>query len=356
MRELPVDLDEDTLEALEAERRLIGFENRAAYVRWIVDHRGSISGGSDEDNELLEAYRQRIDELERRLEDLESAAHSSESGEAVGEDADLDEDTDAESDSSDERSDSRSEGERSDQDDAWRRWGQDPTIEVRGGPQRTVRRAVADEQPAEATDGGSPAEATSGSSTVQMSETDRPAPAETDGQQQREDDSRPPADADSAPLTPERVVRVAEDPVAADADVLESVEVERLDEFSRRAVAKTRERLDRDVETGLDYRSTPPLTNEDVRPGADLVDLEALSVPGRSEEQLARRRAVAGRALAFLRDERQARKADFVEGFYETSPAGYATSESWWSFLKAVFRQVETVDGGDGARTWRYTG
>ncbi|MFC4436977.1 MULTISPECIES: hypothetical protein [Natrialbaceae] len=334
MRELPVDLDEDTLEALEAERRLIGFESRAAYVRWIVDHRGSISDASSEGDGLLEAYRRRVESLEGRLE----AATDTGESETV--------DADAADGSTNERSGPESESEPG-EDDAWRRWEQDPTIEVRGRPRRTVRRAADDEQSAEATVGGSATTAV---------ERDRPARAEYDIRREGESETPPSAETDSATLSPERVVRIAEDPVSADADVLDTVEVERLDEFSRRAVAKTRERLDRDVETGLDYRSTTPLTSADVRPGEDLVDLETLSVPGRSEAELARRRAVAGRALAFLRDEGGARKADFAEQFYETSPAGYATPESWWSFLKEVFRQVEAVDGGDGARTWRYTG
>ncbi|WP_306056915.1 hypothetical protein [Natronococcus wangiae] len=335
MRELPVDLDEDTLEALETERRLIGFESRAAYVRWIVDQRGSIGDASGEDDRVLEAYRRRIEELERRLEAATDPEVSGTTAEPAG--------ADAAGGSADERRGDDSESERG-TDGTWRRWEQDPTIEVRGRPRRTVRRAAEGEQPAAAS----------------VVECGRPDRVESDTQRDRdgdrENEPRPTIEAGSATLTPERVVRLSEDPVSADADVLESVEVERLDELSRRAVAKTRERLDRDVETGLEYRSTTPLTGEDVRPGADLVDLETLSVPGRSEEQRAKRRAVAGRAIAFLRDEGRARKADFVERFYETHPAGYATPESWWSFLKRVFRQVEAVDGGDGARVWKYAG
>lgn len=155
-----------------------------------------------------------------------------------------------------------------------------------------------------------------------------------------------------ASLGPDRVVRVSEDGVGADAAVLETVQFDRLDALSRRAVAKTRDRLDRSVETGLAYRSTTDLDCE--TPGADLVDLESLSVPGRSERRRERRRAVAGRAVAFLRDEGRAKKATVVEALYAAHPAGYDTADGWWRFLKGVFEQVDAIEGGAGSRTWRY--
>lgn len=337
MRELPVDLNEETLEALETERRLLGFECRAAYVRWIVDQRGSIGDGSDERSRLLEGYRRRIETLERRLESGSTSGRSDgsdrpgsrpEPNASANEEAGLAEADDRCGDGG------RDDGERNGQParapattgDGWRPSRSDPTVEVRGRP-RTVRQNPAGEESAVATE----AESESAAGGPQ-------GPA-----------------ADTAEsLTPERVARIAEDPVAADADVLDAVAIERVDELSRRAVAKTRERLDRDVETGLEYRSATPLAGDDVRPGADLVDLEALSVPGRSDEQLTRRRAVAGRAIAFLRDEGRARKADFVEALYDDYPAGYATADGWWSFLRDVLGQVEAIDGGDGARVWRY--
>jgi hypothetical protein len=336
MRELPVDLDEETLEALETERRLTGFESRAAYVRWIVDQRGSIGDDTGERNRLLESYRRRVETLERRLES-ESTTGLSEGRDqpssSPGPDASANDESGSAETNGEGDDGKRDDGERDGQTTraaptggGWRPSRSDPTVEVRGRP-RTVRQHP------------------DGEGTASTAETE-PKPAT--------DDVRQPADGGSGSLTPERVVRIAEDPVAADADVLDAVAVERLDELSRRAVAKTRERLDRDVETGLEYRSTTPLAGDDVLPGADLVDLESLSVPGRSDEQLARRRAVAGRAIAFLRDEGRARKAEFVEALYDDYPAGYATADGWWSFLRDVLGQIETVDGGDGARVWRY--
>lgn len=163
-------------------------------------------------------------------------------------------------------------------------------------------------------------------------------------------------DGTGASLAPERVVRVPEDGVGRDATVLETVQHDRLDELSRRAVAETRRRLDRNVETGLEYRSTTPLGREGLRPGAELVDLDALSVPGRSAERRERRRTVAGRAIAFLRDEERAKKATVVAELYDSYPAGYETADGWWAFLKDVFEQVDAVEGGAGSRVWRYVG
>lgn len=238
---LSVAFDAETLEELETERRLLGFESRDAYVRWIVDRR-----------DAPEDARPRADGLETESEDRASTT------------------TDADD--------------------------------------------------------------TSGST-------------ETAG-------------FDDAPgsLTPERVTRVFEDDVGADATVLETVRVDRLDEFSRRAVAETRSRLDRSVGTGLEYRSTTPLGREGLRPGAELVDLDALSVPGRSADRRERRRAVAGRVIAFLRDEERAKKATVVAELYDSYPAGYETTDGWWAFLKDVFEQVDAVEGGSGSRVWRYVG
>ncbi|WP_394741511.1 hypothetical protein [Natronococcus roseus] len=238
---LSVAFDAETLEELEAERRLLGFESRGAYVRWLVDRR-----------DALEDARPRADGLEIESEDQDSTATNP--------------------------------------------------------------------------------DGTSGAT-------------ETDG-------------FDDAPgsLTPERVTRVSEDDVGADATVLETVRFDRLDELSRRAVAETRSRLDREVETGLEYRSTASLGRESLRSGADLVDLDALSVPGRSADRRERRRAVAGRAIAFLRDEGRARKATVVGELYDSYPVGYETADGWWTFLKDVFEQVDAVEGGAGSRVWRYVG
>lgn len=372
MRELPVELDESTLEALEVERRLTGFDSRAAYVRWIVERRGSISDESDAGTQLLEAYRRRIAALERRLEgeteaepegETRAGATSSKTRERERE-REPSEDDSRGSDGGDENENqnataSGDASRESEHTDEWRRWKDDPTIEVRGRPRTTVHREREREQVADRV-----LESNSGAGAT--NDRDRPgtevddARADCDGTDRRcgaavglPGTERDEGDR-TTPLEPERIVRIHEDPVAADADVLETVEGGRLDELSRRAVAKTRRRLRRDVETGLEYRSTPPFASDDVRPGEDLVDLESLSVPGRSEQRIAQRRAVAGRAIAFLRDETTVRRADVVEHLYEEYPVGYATAEGWWSFLKSVFKQVDAIEDGDETRVWRY--
>jgi hypothetical protein len=157
-------------------------------------------------------------------------------------------------------------------------------------------------------------------------------------------------------LAPERVSRISGDPIAENADVLSGVETDRLDELTRRAVAKTREQLDRTVETGLSYRSSTSLADEDVRAGDDIANLDELDLPGRSEETVAPRRVAAGHALAFLRDVGEARRSDFVDALYEEFPAGYDTESGWWNCIKEALKQVEAVDGGAGARVWRFRG
>ncbi|MFU8866777.1 hypothetical protein [Natronococcus sp.] len=247
---LSVAFDAETLEELEAERRLLGFESRDAYVRWIVDRRDAL------------------------------------------------EETDEEAPRAPEPARSRTEAEP----------------------------GVSSPTEADADDSSRSAEIV----------------AQLDGT--------------GASLVPERVVRVPEDDIGTDATVLETVRFDRLDELSRRAVAETRSRLDRDVETGLEYRSTTDLERKTVRVGADLVDLESLSVPGRSEERREKRRTVAGIAIALLRDEGRARKARFVAELYDIHPAGYETADGWWRFLKGAFDQVDTIEGGNGSRIWRYVG
>lgn len=165
-------------------------------------------------------------------------------------------------------------------------------------------------------------------------------------------DTRADAGITSMHLRPERVQRINEDPVARDAGQLADVTTQRVDEFSRRAVAETRRRLDRDVETGLDYDSSTAMST-DVRPGEDLADLDAIDVPGRSDERVAERRAVVGRALAFLRDCGRARRSEFVAELYEDNPAGYETADGWWRCVREGLSQVDAVEGG---HVWEYVG
>lgn len=354
MRVLSVELDDDTVAALEAERELLGFESRGAYVRWIVENRGSIeatpTGGSPDDSEP-------------------------------------DRDADA--------------------DDGWRPVVSDPSIDVRGTPRTTVKPGSPASSGDEDPDTGSSGERDDGSTAVDRaarsrtakSQQDRAATADasdrsrnprsdaserrrtdrtrtaeatanpdaatdaSDGRERPRTDPQaaatreadPDEDVDAANLAPERVERISEDPVAEDAGVLGSVETERLDELTRRAVAKTRKRLNRDVQTGLEYASSTSLAGSDLRPGEDVVDLESLDVPGYGED-VERRREAAGRAIAYLRDEGRARKSDFVDALYEDCPAGYDTPDGWWRCVKRALKQVDAVDGGDGARVWRFDG
>src|SRR6056297_2438898 len=77
MQTLSVELDEETLQALEVERSLIGFESRDAYVRWIIAHRATIEHET-EMGDVLDAYSDRIANLESRLESIESGGSSTE--------------------------------------------------------------------------------------------------------------------------------------------------------------------------------------------------------------------------------------------------------------------------------------
>lgn len=314
MRALSIELEDDLVAALEAERKLFGFESRQAYVRWILEHRGSIeaeqgSGGGDVDETT------RSPTATGETGATAAASHPDEpntpSGAATTDEGD----------------------------------GAGSTLEVRGSP-RTIRRGPG------STDCPDESEATAG----------REPPADDGHGTTTPREATPPdaaGDHDesvSATLTPERVARIREDPVHEDAGVLGSVEAERLDELSRRAVATTRKRLDREVQTGLEYASSTRLAGDGVQPGEDIADLDALSVPGRSDETLEKRRRAVGRALALLRDEGRARRSAFVEALYAECPAGYETSDGWWECIKTGFKQVESVDGGDGSRVWEFRG
>ena len=77
MQTLSVELDEETLQALEVERSLIGFESRDAYVRWIIANRAAIEHETEMGG-VLDAYSDRIAQLESRLESIESEQSSTE--------------------------------------------------------------------------------------------------------------------------------------------------------------------------------------------------------------------------------------------------------------------------------------
>lgn len=370
MQALSIELADETVDALEAERELFGFESRQAYVRWIIDHRGSIEAeqGPDRGRErdrLFADHSERIARLEERVATLSEALEErpeddaragGEPPTAVERNAD-DPPVEAGEEQSVDR-DRRA--------DAGETAAREPVLEVRGSP-RTVRQGP-DSRPRSASESRSESDDGDGDSD---GDGDTRAPPEEGGEparDRREDgdgassaNRRPNEVADetaetSASLSPERVARIREDPVHEDAGGLGTVETERLDELTRRAVATTRERLDRDVQTGLEYTSATRLAGDGVRPGEDITDLDALSIPGRSAETVEKRRRAVGRALAYLRDEGRARRSDFVDALYAECPAEYETTDGWWRCLKEGLKQVDAVEGGEGTRVWRYRG
>ncbi|ELZ13280.1 hypothetical protein C477_22530 [Haloterrigena salina JCM 13891] len=345
MQALSIELEDETVDALEAERELFGFESRQAYVRWIVEHRGSIDAGAGPDRDrkrdrLLADHRERITRLEERVATLAQAV---ESDRADGESRAADDSAAKTADESAERTPDGDETEPADRDrhPDGTPVNREPVLEVHGSP-RTVRQGPDSSVSTESTDSTARAEPADGEGD--------PSPTTSETTETESTGEKP------SGLSPERVARIREDPVHEDAGVLGSVETERLDELSRRAVATTRKRLNRDVQTGLEYTSSTRLAGDGVRPGEDITELDELSIPGRSAETIEKRRRAVGRALAYLRDEDEARRSDFVDALYGECPAGYDTSDGWWRCIKTGLRQVDAVDGGEGARVWRYRG
>ncbi|WP_049941845.1 hypothetical protein [Haloterrigena turkmenica] len=350
MQALSIELEDETVDALEAERELFGFESRQAYVRWIVEHRGSIEAGQGkrpdrgrkrERDRLLADHRERIARLEEQVATLSQAV---ESDGADGEPRAADDSATATDDEGAERAadGNETEGDERDRRTEGTPVNREPVLEVHGSP-RTVRRGP-DSAPRE-----EPTEADA-TARAQRDDGGDSSPTADETHDSESDDGKP------AGLSPERVARIREDPVHEDAGVLGSVETERLDELSRRAVATTRKRLNRDVQTGLEYTSSTGLAGAGVRPGEDITDLDDLSIPGRSAETIEKRRRAIGRALAYLRDEDEARRSDFVDTLYGECPAGYDTSDGWWRCVKEGLKQVDAVEGGEGTRVWRYRG
>ncbi|MDQ2049131.1 hypothetical protein RBH26_01405 [Natronolimnohabitans sp. A-GB9] len=370
MRALTIELEDETVDALEAERELFGFESRGAYVRWIIANRGSIEAEREPDHDVkqdrvLTDHGERIARLEKRVAVLEETVEVAGDGRAETRASD-------EPAESDERT-VRGESTGTDSNSSRARSGDDQPLSRERRPRRDgTAEATADREP-ELEVRGAPRTVRQGpDSRIRPDENERTASVDGtetgDGDRSNEDDAKrtavdsgpesvdrsPSASGRPAPISPERVARIPEDPVHEDAGVLGSVEAERLDELSRRAVATTRKRLDRDVQTGLEYASSTRLTGGGVRPGEDIADLDELSIPGRSAETLEKRRHAVGRALAYLRDEGRARRSDFVDALYGECPAGYETADSWWECVKTGLKQVEAVEGGEGARVWRF--
>lgn len=170
-------------------------------------------------------------------------------------------------------------------------------------------------------------------------------------------DAAPPADSVSDALGSNlqpRVKRIEDDRLADSADALSSVEGARLDEFARRAVADTRERLGDSVGSGIDYSSRNGI-GADRRLGEDIADLDSIEVPGWEEDIVERRRRAVGAALALLKDAEAAKRNDFVSELYEEFPAEYDSTEAWWECIKQGLRQVDrVVPARDGEQIWRF--
>lgn len=150
------------------------------------------------------------------------------------------------------------------------------------------------------------------------------------------------------------VDRIEDETLADSADALSNVEGARLDEFVRRAVADTRERLGDGVGSGIAYSSSTAI-DEDRRVGEDIADLDAIEVKGWDEELIERRRRAVGAALALLKDREEAKRNDFVNALYEEFPAGYDSESAWWECIKQGLRQVDrVVPARDGGQIWRF--
>ena len=167
-------------------------------------------------------------------------------------------------------------------------------------------------------------------------------------------------DADGATPTPgpepggSAVDRIEDDEIDDAVSALSSVEQGRVDEFARRALSRTRERLDGDVETGIDYSARNAL-DDGAPPGSEITDLSALGVPGRDEKLMERRRRAVGAALAYLKDVETAKRGDFVAELYEEHPAGYESVDGWWGCIKRGLRQVDRVKpASENSRVWGF--
>jgi len=172
---------------------------------------------------------------------------------------------------------------------------------------------------------------------------DDPEPATDEADESIDDDG----------FSPERVTRITDEDLSRDANELSGVEGDRVDELARRAVAQTREQLGRDVGTGLEYQSLTSIDG-DLAPGADLVDLSEITVPGHDDRLIEARRGAVGAAVALLEDRNSARRSDFVDALYEEFSAGYDSEGGWWRCVKGGLEQAPPVDSGDGKRVWRY--
>jgi hypothetical protein len=325
MPEIRLELSDADVKKLDTEVDLLGFEDRQAYLRWIIGNRAAIEQGTERD-QLLTEYQARVDELESALAAREAAGGPEDASTAA---------------SADDATGRENEGTARPTETATSRADVDAVNE------RQVSADARSRGRERATDGSG----ATGASASSASGASAGAP-----ERERRSDSDEPVGLDGN-FAPERVERFEDESLGSHANQLRGVEGERLDEFARRAVAKTRERLGREPSTGLDYRSGTRIarSSSDVRPGEDLVDLDSLDVPGRSESTRAPRRKAVGAALAYLRDVDRAKKGDFVDELYAEYAAGYDTESGWWRCIKRGLKDAPVVDGGgEGSRVWTY--
>lgn len=168
-------------------------------------------------------------------------------------------------------------------------------------------------------------------------------------QMAREAAGRPVMDGDC-----KEVDRVVDESLHDEAQALQTVEDEALDEFARRAVAQTREQLGNGFGSGIDYDSRTNIGNG-TRPGEDIADLDDIEVPGWDDELIAVRREAVGAALAFLKNVEEAKRSDFIDELYEEYPAGYDSPGSWWECIKRGLRQVDRVNPArENSRIWSF--
>lgn len=148
--------------------------------------------------------------------------------------------------------------------------------------------------------------------------------------------------------------RIRDDQLTAAADALSSVDGQRLNRLTQQALEQGENRADTGGDSGSEYRSQRPLV-DDHRPGEDITDLDTLEVPGWDEESISRRQEAVGAALAFLRNEGEATRQEFIDALYEEYPAGYDSPDSWWECLTRGLRQVDRVDPArQESRVWRF--
>jgi hypothetical protein len=338
MPEIRLELSTEDVRKLDTEVDLLGFEGRAAYLRWIIGNRAAIEQGTERD-QLLTEYQSRVDELEAELSARDADAEGAASVSTDAADGDT---------RTTEAGSERSERSAAESDRARATDGSGTTTQ---GPDETTGAGAAAETTQSTLDADNPSD----ESTTDGSRSGRePKSVEAEAAHGN-------SHAENAPLggnfTPERVERFEDESLGSHANQLKGVEGERLDEFARRAVAKTRQQLGREPATGLDYQSGTRIarSSPDVRPGEDLVDLDALDVPGRSESACAPRREAVGAALAYLRDVDRAKRGDFVEELYDEYPAGYDTKSGWWRCVKRGLTDAPVVEGGgNGSRVYRY--